>query len=347
MLEGHETNLSRISAHRIIHDNDSRVILSEKELDLGEADKELLMDHMVIPLIKADDEFQFTFGESDHELNPMFQLCKQVFSSERPFHEGGLSMMNHLLQCSDHPNIKSGDVLIMLIHDIPYEDELVEGIGLFKSESIEQFLKFEQLEKQITLDVLSGISVKKLDKATLIMNISESNGYIVKMIDKTNGNQEAKFWEQRFLNLKVCENAYHDTMKYMNLTQSYLSHQISEEFDIAPIEQKAMLKQSLEFFDSNQSFSQDDYKAQVLQNQDVVESFDAFTQNYQKELGVTFENEISVSPKAVKKNKKYFKSVLKLDKNFHIYIHGDHSMIERGKDPDGRKYYKVFYEEES
>jgi len=39
--------------------------------------------------------------------------------------------------------------------------------------------------------------------------------------------------------------------------------------------------------------------------------------------------------------------VLKLDKNFHIYIHGNKELIERGTDPDGRKYYKIYFEQES
>jgi len=39
--------------------------------------------------------------------------------------------------------------------------------------------------------------------------------------------------------------------------------------------------------------------------------------------------------------------VLKLDKNFHIYIHGDRNLIEQGEEPDGRKFYKIYYEEES
>jgi len=53
-----------------------------------------------------------------------------------------------------------------------------------------------------------------------------------------------------------------------------------------------------------------------------------------------------ISNLAVKQQAKIFKSVLKLDKNFHVYIHGDRSMIERGKDEDGKKYYKLFYERE-
>ena len=40
-------------------------------------------------------------------------------------------------------------------------------------------------------------------------------------------------------------------------------------------------------------------------------------------------------------------SVLKLDKNFHIYIHGDKKLIEKGFD-DGKamSFYKVYFKEE-
>jgi hypothetical protein len=49
----------------------------------------------------------------------------------------------------------------------------------------------------------------------------------------------------------------------------------------------------------------------------------------------------------VKRQARIFKSVLKLDKNFHIYIHGDRNKIEHGVDESGRKFYKIFYEQET
>jgi hypothetical protein len=58
-------------------------------------------------------------------------------------------------------------------------------------------------------------------------------------------------------------------------------------------------------------------------------------------------SEFDISTSAVKRQSKVFKNVLKLDRNFHIYIHGDRELIEKGVDPDGRKYYKIFYKEES
>ena len=57
-------------------------------------------------------------------------------------------------------------------------------------------------------------------------------------------------------------------------------------------------------------------------------------------------DEFDISNQAVKKQSKFFKSILKLDKNFHVYIHGNKDMIERGVESDGRKFYKIYFEKE-
>lgn len=42
------------------------------------------------------------------------------------------------------------------------------------------------------------------------------------------------------------------------------------------------------------------------------------------------------------------KSVIKLDKNFHIYVHGDQHKIVKGMDPKtGLNYYQLFFRDES
>ena len=38
--------------------------------------------------------------------------------------------------------------------------------------------------------------------------------------------------------------------------------------------------------------------------------------------------------------------VIKLDKNFHFYVHGSRELIEQGVDEEGRKFYKIYYKEE-
>ena len=58
-------------------------------------------------------------------------------------------------------------------------------------------------------------------------------------------------------------------------------------------------------------------------------------------------DEFDISSPAVKKQQKVFKSILKLDRNFHVYIHGNREMIERGYDEErSMNYYKLYFEEE-
>ena len=60
----------------------------------------------------------------------------------------------------------------------------------------------------------------------------------------------------------------------------------------------------------------------------------------------SFCDDFAISEGAVKKQSRALKSVIKLDKNFHIYVHGNRNLIEQGEDDRGQ-FYKVYYQEES
>lgn len=45
---------------------------------------------------------------------------------------------------------------------------------------------------------------------------------------------------------------------------------------------------------------------------------------------------------------RYLRSVIKLDKNFTLYIHGRRDRVEVGEDEErGLRYYKLYFEKES
>ena len=87
---------------------------------------------------------------------------------------------------------------------------------------------------------------------------------------------------------------------------------------------------------------------EVIGNPQAIESFKNFKSQYEQEFDSPIANIFEISDNAVKKQQKVYKSVLKLDKNFHIYIHGDKELIEKGFD-EGKSmnYYKVFFREEA
>jgi len=62
---------------------------------------------------------------------------------------------------------------------------------------------------------------------------------------------------------------------------------------------------------------------------------------------VVLSDEFDISQNAVKKAKRKYNNVIKLDKNFHVYVHGKQEFIEKGFDDDrDLNYYKLYFKNE-
>jgi hypothetical protein len=114
------------------------------------------------------------------------------------------------------------------------------------------------------------------------------------------------------------------------------------------VDKLSLANDTEQFFKEEELFEKRAYHEKVLREPEIIEAFEDFKANYQEERDVSIIDEFDVSPSAVKKLKRVFKSVIKLDKNFHIYVHGNRDLIKNGYDEESRmKYYQVFYKEES
>ena len=107
------------------------------------------------------------------------------------------------------------------------------------------------------------------------------------------------------------------------------------------------MNKSLKYFKEKESFDLNEFSEEVIGNPKAIESFKNFSRQYNDEFDAELDQPFDISGAAVKKQAKVFKSILKLDKNFHIYIHGNKDLIEKGFD-EGKSmnYYKVFFREE-
>ena len=86
----------------------------------------------------------------------------------------------------------------------------------------------------------------------------------------------------------------------------------------------------------------------MLGDADVIESFRKYGKNAMAGKDFDVIDNFEISAQAVKRQARVFKSVLKLDKNFHVYIHGDRELIEKGFDEAmGKNYYKLYFNSES
>jgi hypothetical protein len=103
----------------------------------------------------------------------------------------------------------------------------------------------------------------------------------------------------------------------------------------------------MKFLNEKESFDINDFENEVIEQPEVKDSFKNYRQKYEEEKQVKINDDFEVSLPAVKKHQKAFKSVIKLDKNFHVYVHGNRQRIVKGYDENtGLHYYQLFFEEE-
>jgi len=287
----------------------------------------------------------FTFSSGDETENPMFNYAQEIFEDREKLHEHSKKIANYLYNHSKHPNIKDGDFIMCYFQDLLVEDEMLDAIGIFKAESKAAFLKLLEDNSLYSIINDEGLALNGLDKGCLILNTEKSSGYKICLLDKSN-KSEAWFWSHEFLNVKERSDDYHFTSHYIQLTKDFVEEKKRTTDNFDKDKELSVMNASEKFFKSNENFNEEDYLEDVFES-GLASEFSDFKREAQRTSGFFAQPDFDISDAAVKKNNKVFKSVIKLDKNFHIYVHGDRTKIEKGEDEFGRKFYKMFYEEET
>lgn len=140
---------------------------------------------------------------------------------------------------------------------------------------------------------------------------------------------------------------YHQTKEFLNIAKNFVTKELSDNLDVSKTDKIDLLNRSVEYFKKRETFDKNEFEQEVFQNNDLIDSFRRFDETFRKDNEIDLSDNFEISSQAVKKQARVFKSVLKLDKNFDIYIHGNRDLIERGVEKDGRKYYKIYYQEEN
>lgn len=348
MLDSTNCNIEKVSVHYIGNKvNDEDIILSKSLLDISDIRlRELFLKYFLVPFT-ATEFYSFTFTNDDFTLNPLYHFTSQIFDSSKTFHRNSVDIAKHLYEVSLHPQIKSGDLFVVYFSGISIDGEDTDAIGIFKSENTQSFLRVAKEKNDFSVNHYDGINIEKLDKGCLIFNSERNNGFKISIINKSSKSAEAQFWKDNFLMLRPATDEFHQTKQFLSITQNYITKQFSQEFDVSKADQIDLLNRSVEYFKTHDTFEKKEFEKEVLYHPEMIRSFRNFDQQYRDANEIPMENNFDISPQAVKKQARIFKSVLKLDKNFHIYIHGDKDLIERGVEKDGRKFYKIYYNNES
>lgn len=346
MIDFTSVRLEQIAIHQVgnkLRDEDLKISSSNVDIEDTETISYLLK--YFLSSFNNNEIYNFTHS-SDLILNEIYTFAGNIFANPDSLYEKSVGIAKHLYEKSTHPKVNAGELCVCYFKKCFLDETSTDAIGLFKSEGKDVFLKFDSTKNSFKVKHESGIDIKKLDKGCLIFNIEKSKGFKVCVIDSNKSN-DTQYWKNDFLNIKAASDEYHFTHNFLSITKNFVTKQISDEFEVSKADKIDLLNRSVDYFKTHENFDKLEFENEVFQDSGIINSFRNFDNNYRQENEIELTDSFEISPKAVKKQARVFKSVLKLDKNFHIYIHGNKDLIEQGVDKDGRKYYKIYYEEES
>lgn len=342
MIDFSELKIGPIFIHKVGNKlRDEGIDFGNNELMFENDDtKDYLMRYLLSPF-NNNEVYNFHYS-TDINLNDAFVFSQKVFEDKSTALEMSKAFAKHLYDKSLHPKINEGEFCFCYLQNCFLNGIKTNAIGLFKSERKDVFLKLS------TSNAIhdKGINIEKLDKGCLIFDLDKDEGYKVCIVD-SNRVRDAQYWMDDFLSIVPTNDDYHKTNSFLSVTKDFITKELSSNFELNKADKIDFLNRSVNYFKENTTFDKNDFEEKVFEDAGIIDSFRNYENNFKEENEVVFEDNFEISSQAVKKQARKFKSVLKLDKNFHIYIHGDRDLIEQGIDEKGRKFYKIYYEEEN
>src|SRR6187455_2361586 len=142
MIDYSKSNVVALSAHVIGNGvNGEKLKLSSEPLEIEDDDLQKLLLTYFLSNFTAPEYYSFTSDDKQFLNNPLFKVVSNIFSNPNSLHKNSAHIAAHLYETTLLPGIKSGDLYVAYLSDIEVEDHLVNGVGIFKAESKDSFLK--------------------------------------------------------------------------------------------------------------------------------------------------------------------------------------------------------------
>lgn len=287
-------------------------------------------------------------GESGIEGNRVGKAAKAIFEDHGELYSQSVEIAKYLYEVSEHPNIKSGELYVVLLNCCFVEGETVDALGIFKSENRETYLKVFPKEEGFDIESDSGININKLDKGCIIYNKESEEGFVAQVVDMSNRGNEAAFWTDNFLGLEQRQDAYFNTQHTIEMCKGFVADYLPKEYEMNKADQADFLAKTAEFMKEYNQFDIDRFGDEVMEDEGLKQSFKDYKQQYERDFNIDLADNFTLDEAAFRKGKRHFRSIVKLDKNFTIYIHGARNLVEQGEDEEtGKKYYKFLYDNEA
>ncbi len=341
-----DINFNEIIIHKIGNKYENEGIqFSKTPFHIKDDITDLLIHYFFTPF-KHREFYHFTHSD-DIKFNEIYNYALNIFEDPTSIFNYSQKIAKLLYEASNNANIKKGELYLVYFKDCIIEGEMVDAIGIFKSENKDTYLKIYADSGSFGLEPDFGININKLDKGCLIFNTLKESGYLVLAIDNLNKNKEAMYWMNEFLNIKRKKDEYYKTEVAMKISKSFIEEIIPENPEITKSDQAEYLRNSVNYFKDNENFNSYKFENEVFKSPELIESFREFTTAYEKDSGDKIGSNFEIANDAVKRKMKDMKSTIQLDKNFKISILNNSELIKKGYDRMLKMhYYTLYYKEE-
>lgn len=340
MVNGREALVEEFAVHRLGGENKDDVFSDFTVTLKGEEEQEFLRKLFLKPFANMAFTCEFTHAVA-LEYNVLHGLCAGIREGKDllPCSE---AIAKHLIDVSRHHKIKGGDLFVARFSNVQVGSAVHDAVGIYKFDEKEVFIESRTAAGGMELSLKRGLGSVRPNKACLVLFTEEAPTLFI-IDDGTS----TEYWQKDFIGQRPKQDHVNSTSNVLDLTRSFITQQLPQDFEVAKADQIDLLNRSVQYFKKHTAFDKDEFAEEVFQQEGVIRSFQQFGDRFQREHDVELQDGFEISAHAVKRQARVFKSVLKLDKNFHIYIHGDRNKIEHGVDTDGRKFYKIYYEQET
>ena len=345
MINLFNTHIESLSIHRV--GNKSRneaIFISETPYSLNDEIVPLLKEYFFKSFREKEENYYQFAHEVDLEYNDMFNLATELFENPSNVHEVSKKITKHLFEQSNHPHIKNGEVYISYLTNISIDNNVVDAIGVFKSELRTDFLQFEEKDSNLEMILQEGINLNKLDKGCIIFNYKKEEGYKILTVDSNR--YDARYWLEHFLSVDAFQDENFMTKKYLKFCQSFAKDVVFPAEDKK--EEVMFMNRAVNHFAKNDTFEETAFLNEVLDNPDLIPEF----KNYKVDKGEKFSIEevttLPIANAAVTDARKSIKNVINLDTNIQIKLdfinpESAEKFVEKGWDEEKQMYYYLVY----
>ena len=349
MIKRTKASISKCILHRVGNKfNSTKNTFSKQPIDFDEASYDLILPYLLRPFGSVSESYRFNH-HSNLDLNEINSYATQLLNDDTDFVDISKHIVTHLFEQSNSVQIKTGDVIVCMFHDIEYEDYTTDAIGVFKIENKSHFFQTHLENNSYDLYVQKGIQTKKVDKGCLILNAADGEGKIVLSVD--NNNYDAQYWIKYFLNIKYPDDSNQHTKNYIEMCREFSKEVMQPQFGMQ--EQSSFLAKTVDFFKENEVVNIETFKEDVFEEEDHIQLFEDYKKTYESDHNVLIRNQFDISEVVLKKQKQKIKTEIKLDTNIQIKLDVDApdasaEYLERGYDEEKKMhFYKVYFNEEA